>query len=215
MSMRLQELHPSLVHFPIALLPTSLAADALGRLTDNEELLAVGRLGIAAAAGGAALAGVAGLLAQEASRFDDESHDILVTHRNLNLGLLGLVTGMAISRSRQRRPGLGYLALGAVGLLTMSYSAYLGGHMVYEHGVGVSDADGLREEEAPELRPANAGVAARTSARHLRDGLVATASALRDGELVPWITREHTNGARRGQAAPRSAAVSDHTGSAG
>jgi uncharacterized membrane protein len=43
MAMRLQELHPSIVHFPIALLPTALAADALGPLSGSETLMEMGR----------------------------------------------------------------------------------------------------------------------------------------------------------------------------
>jgi uncharacterized membrane protein len=41
--MRLQEVHPATVHAPITLLPLSLAADVLGRLTGNDGLLELGR----------------------------------------------------------------------------------------------------------------------------------------------------------------------------
>lgn len=42
MAMRLHELHPSLVHFPIALLPTSIGSDLVGTLTRSRRLLELG-----------------------------------------------------------------------------------------------------------------------------------------------------------------------------
>jgi uncharacterized membrane protein len=188
-SMRLQELHPALVHFPIALLPTTIGIDAVGRATGNETLLSVGKVGIAATAGSAVISALAGLLAQEASRFDAESRDLLITHRNLNLGLIGLTGWMAVQRAKRKEPSLRYLISGLAGIGMMTYSAYLGGKMVYQHGVGVSEARGLREAEAPHLVPEAAGEAARISAGHVASGLRHTAEDLARGEMVPWITR--------------------------
>src|SRR5690606_11711924 len=98
MVMRLQELHPSMVHYPIALLPVSLVADALGLLTRNRSLLEVGRLTMPVAAVSAAVAGVLGLIAQESVELDDEAMDMLISHRTLNLGLIGLGAAMAVKR---------------------------------------------------------------------------------------------------------------------
>ncbi len=193
MAMRLQELHPAIVHFPITLLPSTLAVDALGRLTGNPTLLEVGKQGMALTAGSAGISAVAGLLAQESSRFDGETHDILVTHRNLNLGLIGLTTWLATRRARRRRPSLGYLLAGLTGVAVMTYSAYLGGHMVYEHGVGVKEAGGLREEEAPHLLPENAGEVLQVSAQHVEHGLRDVVEHLARGEVVPWLTRGGTS----------------------
>jgi uncharacterized membrane protein len=204
MAMRLQELHPALVHFPIALLPTTLGVDALGRATRNPTLLEMGRLGIAFTAGSAAVSALAGLLAQEASRFDEESHDILVTHRNLNLGVIALTGLMAVRRARRRRPSRGYLAAGLAGMAAMTYSAYLGGHMVYEKGVGVSKAGGLREEEAPHLLPENVDEVLQVSGRHVAEGLRHTVEDLASGEVVPWLTRSQTRPAPATLPAPEA-----------
>lgn len=38
MVMRLHEIHPSLVHFPIALLPTAIASDLVGTFTRSRPL---------------------------------------------------------------------------------------------------------------------------------------------------------------------------------
>lgn len=177
MSMRLQEVHPALVHYPIALLPTALAADALGRLTGSESLLDIGRRLTPIAAAGTLLAGLFGFVAQETVRTDEISEDLLATHRTLNIGLVTLTAAMAGKRARMRRPTLPYLAVGAAGLGLMAYSAYLGGKMVYHHGVGVRAAGGLIEEEAPEITPASLPEVAATSVDHLREGIEHTIQA--------------------------------------
>lgn len=202
MAMRLQELHPALVHFPIALLPTTLAVDALGRATGNPTLKEMGKWGMALSAGSAVISGVAGLLAQESSNFDDETREILVTHRNLNLGLVALTSWMAAERRKRRRPGVGYLLAGLAGVATMSYSAYLGGHMVYEHGVGVKKAGGVREGDAPHLLPENAGEVARVSTRHVERGLQDAVGTLARGGVLPWLTRGETTHVHESQTPP-------------
>jgi uncharacterized membrane protein len=185
MVMRLQELHPSSVHYPIALLPVSLAADALGLLTRSRSLLEVGRLTMPVAAASAALAGVFGLIAQEVVQTDDEAAEMLATHRTLNLGLIGLAGAMAVKRVGVKKPGLGYLAVGAAGLGAMIYSAYLGGQMVYDRGVGVRKAGGLREEVAPPLT--HPREAAAMSARHIAQGARHAAEDTLSGQLVPTL----------------------------
>lgn len=185
MVMRLQELHPSAVHFPIALLPVSLGADALGRLTGNRSLMEVGRLTMPLAAAAGAVAGVLGLIAQEVVRTDEESGDMLTTHRTLNLGLIGMAGAMALKRFGQKKPEVGYLIAGAAGLGVMFYSAYLGGQMVYDRGVGVRPSGGLREEVAPPLtHPIEATT---QSARHVVQGVRHTFEDMAAGEIAPTL----------------------------
>lgn len=188
MAMRLQELHPALVHFPIALLPLAVGADLLGRATGNEALLRTGQRVMPLAAGAAAIAAVLGLVAQQEVNAEGEAHDLLVTHRTLNLGLLGVAAAMAWWRSSHDRPSAAYLALGLAGLGVMNYSAYLGGHMVYEHGVGVTAAGGVRDGGAPELSAGRAPEVARTALSDLREGAAHAVEHLRKGDLVPALT---------------------------
>lgn len=193
MPMRLQELHPSLVHFPIALLPVAIGADLLGRLTGSKPLLEIGRRLIPLAAGAAALAAVAGLAAQEEVQVEGEALDALITHRNLNLALVATATAMAAWRSSRQRPTATYLGLGLAGAGVMTYTAYLGGHMVYEHGVGVSPANGVRAQDVPELRAGTLAAAGRTFARDVASGARMTVQEVSEGKLVPAIT--HGSGA--------------------
>ena len=189
MAMRLQELHPALVHFPIALLPTALAADALGRLSGSGTLTETGRRLMPLAAGAAAVAGIAGLISQEAAQVKEAAHPYLITHRNINLGLIAATVLLAQKRARRRRPSLGYLLAGLGGVATMAYTAYLGGHMVYEHGVGVKAAGGVEEGKAPEIRPENAREVLGTSAKHIRHGWSHTLEHLAEGQIAPVLNQ--------------------------
>src|SRR5512138_1437654 len=103
MAMRLQEVHPTLVHYPLAFQPLAVATESLGYLSGGRRLRAAGRWATLLAAGSAVLAGVAGLIAQEEVVADDEAHDMLVTHRTLNIGLT--LTAVLLASWRWRRKG--------------------------------------------------------------------------------------------------------------
>jgi uncharacterized membrane protein len=185
MAMRLQEVHPALVHLPLTLLPLSIGADVVGRLTGDERLMWLGKRGIAAAAVAGVAAGVTGLIAQEEVNVSGPALDTLITHRTLNLAVVAATSAMAIERSRAERPGWAYLLGGLAALGTVAYSAYLGGKLVYEHGVGVEAAGGVGEGGSPELTLGNAGRVARTIGQDLRAGVRHLASETAEGKLVP------------------------------
>jgi uncharacterized membrane protein len=168
MVLRLSELHPALVHFPIALLPLAIGADGAGVLTRNRELLVLGRWGITAAAVSAGFAGVSGFIAQEEVNVVPEARKILRAHRALNVGALFAMTGLAVARSRMRRPGRAYLLTGLATVATVGVSAYLGGRMVYDYGVGVRKVTGVSrgDRSLDDVRRAGA-----TAARDLGAGL--------------------------------------------
>ncbi len=199
MPMRLQELHPALVHFPITLFPTALGVDAIGRASGNQEMMNLGRKGIGLAVASMAVAGVAGLLAQEAVQVDENARKKLVTHRTLNMALLGFTSLLASRRMRTDKPSLRYLMAGLAGVGVMGYSAYLGGNMVYEDGVGVAAAGGLREENAPHLEPSEAREALRTTGRNLVTGTKHAIEDMSHRDFVPWLRSDvvHEDHSRR------------------
>ena len=207
MAMRLQEIHPSLVHYPLAFLPLSIGADLLGRATGNRALTEMGRYAMALTAGSAALAAVAGLAAQEEVDVEEgsEAYEMLVTHRNMNLTLVGASAGMAMWRWREPEASPGYLALGLAALGAVGYSAYLGGKMVYQHGLGVEAADGLYEEEhpVPEITRETAGEALRYAARDVAAGAKHAAQQLADGQVAPRLGIGKRVGSSEGQAEAR------------
>lgn len=185
MAIRLSEVHPALVHFPIALLPVAIGADALGLVTKNRELYPVGRIGIMLAAASAAVAGVFGFIAQEEVDIDDETRPILQTHRTLNIAALGVVTALAIRRAAQKRPGAGYLLAGLAAIATVGVSAYLGGKLVYAHGVAVEKAGGLYGADPNVLPPDRRAPAA--AVKDLASGVAHTIRDMARGEIVPAL----------------------------
>jgi uncharacterized membrane protein len=195
MPMRVQEVHPALAHFPVALLPTAVAADVVGTLTDNDSLMEMGRQLMPLAAASVAATGIAGFAAQEAIRTRDVSHDLLITHRTLNIGLLALSVGLAAIRARSRRPSAGYLLAGLAGAALVTYSGYLGGRMVYAHGVGVDPADGVEHERAPEVPRDGFGRAAQTAAGNVGQAIRHTAHDMAEGQIAPRF-QEHASAHR-------------------
>lgn len=189
MAMKLHEVHPSLVHFPLAFLPLSIGADLLGRITGSRALLDLGKQTMPLAAASGLIAGVAGLMAQTEVEADGASLDKLKTHRTLNLGLVAITGAMTAYRARSEKPSVGYLAMGLAGLAALSYSAYLGGEIVYRDGVGVDAADGVRQKPAvPELTREQTPRALRTAATDLAKGIQITVEESAKGDLVPAFT---------------------------
>ena len=192
MAMRLQEVHPSLVHYPLAFLPLAVVTDTLGYLGRNRWLLKAGRWTTLLAAASAAAAGTAGLVAQEEVAAEGKARDMLVTHRTLNMALTLTTALLAAWRWRRRAPTPASLAIGVVGLGVMSYSAYLGGKMVYEYGVGVMPALGVKPGRGKLLRPGELDDAA----VEVRDGVRHAAADAARGDFLPHVTngREHEPG---------------------
>lgn len=188
MSLRLHEVHPSLVHFPLTLVPLSLALDAVGWLTGRRAFCNTARSLMPVAAASTLVTGAAGLVAQEAVRADGKAHDLLTTHRNLNLCLAGAVVALAALRTGKDAPSAGYLLAGLAGVLGMQYTAYLGGKMVYGHGVGVQP-HGVRDDRSPALRPGNVKAVARATARAATEGIAHIARETREGRLAPALGR--------------------------
>ncbi len=186
MPMKLQEVHPALVHFPITLLPLAVGADLVGKVTRNRSLCTAGKWGIAAAAGTGLLAGLFGLIAQEEVNVEGSAKDMLITHRDLNLGAVATMGAMAVRRARREKASLPYLVLGLGLIGAVTYSAYLGGHMVYADGVGVEKAGGVAEP-VPSLGQDEPARIARRAARDLGSGALHTVQEIAQGEVLPSI----------------------------
>ena len=151
MAIHLQEMHPALVHLPIALLPLAVGADMAGSVTGSDSVLSFGQTAICIAAAGAVASAVTGLIAGEEVNVEGASQDMLITHRNLNFVATVVATGMAIWRVNHRKPSAAYLGIGAAGVGILAYTAYLGGRLVYGVGVGVEPAHGVYRSDAPAL----------------------------------------------------------------
>jgi uncharacterized membrane protein len=187
MAIRLQELHPALVHLPIALLPVAIGTDLAGRVTGDDGLREAGRHAMLLTAASAAESALTGLIAQEEVNVEGESMDTLITHRNINLAVTVLAGAMAVWRSKRDRPSTGYLGLGLAGIAAVAYTAYLGGKLVYQYGVGVEPAHGQYRTRPPELTAGQAAAFSKDAARDLAHGAAHLAQEVAKGKLAPSL----------------------------
>lgn len=187
MAIRLQELHPMLVHLPITLVPLAIGADVVGCLTGRRAARSFARRTIGLAATGAVAAAVTGLIAGEEVNVEGESRAMLMTHRNLNVAATAVTCCLAVWRLQHSKPNAAYLATGAAGIGILGYTAYLGGRLVYGHGVGVVPAHGVYREDAPRLRAGQLGTFFITAATDLVHGLQHMAQELAKGQIVPTL----------------------------
>lgn len=195
MAIRLEEMHPILVHLPIGLLPLAVAADWIATARDDDSMHEVARVAIRVAAVGAVAAATTGLIAAEEVN-EGAAHDMLATHRSLNATATATALAMASWRSRHDRPGAVYLATGLVAVGLLGYSAYLGGKMVYAHGVAVQPAGGVSRPGAPTLRPGRLVAFATAALVDLFHGVRHMVHEVSNGKLVPHLTNPRRFGRR-------------------
>jgi uncharacterized membrane protein len=166
--MRTHELHPSIVHAPLVLLPATAVVDLLAAMRPFDRRLdRVGRRLWWGTAGGALLVGLTGMAAsQEIELRDDRARDMMFLHGIGNFGLVLSAFGVAAWRARNRAT----LTSAVAGLLASAasvYTAYLGGELVYSHGAGVKALGGAAAQ-SPALFSAQApGRLARDAVRGL------------------------------------------------
>ena len=187
MAIHLQEMHPALVHLPIALLPLAVGADMAGSMTGNQSVLSFGQKAICIAAAGAVASAVTGLIAGEEVNVKGASQDMLITHRNLNFIATVVATGMAIWRVNHRKPTAAYLGIGAAGVGILAFTAYLGGKLVYDVGVGVEPAHGVYRSDAPALKSGQVGAFVKTAGTDLAHGVQHMVEEVGKGRLIPTI----------------------------
>jgi uncharacterized membrane protein len=169
MPMRTHELHPSVVHAPLVLLPATAVVDLLAAVRPLDRRLdRTARRLWWMTAGGALFVGLTGMAAsQEIEAGNRRARDVMFLHGIGNFGLVLAAFGVATWRTRHRASLTSAFA-GVAASMASLYTAYLGGELVYSHGVGVKALGGAAAETPPLLSAA----APRRLARDAGRGLV-------------------------------------------
>lgn len=204
MALHLQELHPALVHLPVALLPLAVGSDLIGAATGREAFRTFARDAIGLAALGAVGAVVTGLIAGEEVNVEGRQRDMLMTHRNLNVSAMAVALAMATWRRKHEAPSAAYLLAGLAGIGVVSYTAYIGGQLVYMNGVGVDPAKGVWRPDAPQLRRNQWASFLRDAIVDVWHGIRHMGEELAQGKLVPALVKPRPANVREPSTRPPS-----------
>jgi uncharacterized membrane protein len=147
-------LHPKIVHFPVALLITSAFFGILAlifkkrRELFKEVLFWNLLLGVA----GAILAIITGLSQEDTLVHNEAIHELMETHETLGFifsGLFAVLLVWMIFRKSKMKTGelVGFVVILIVSAGLLTYSAHLGGKMVYGEGAGVVPMKPILERE--------------------------------------------------------------------
>lgn len=156
-------IHPVVVHFPIALFLTGFVLDVLGHLLKRETLQRVGAIVLVLGAVGALAAMLTGQFAEESveERLSAAGERVLDTHEELGKLTAYLLLGVAAVRLllatgwlARWRWAVGaalaiYLIAGVVGVGTLTVTGYYGGELVYRYGAGVQASQPIVELPTP------------------------------------------------------------------
>lgn len=135
--------HPAIVHFPVALVTLSVVADFIAYFARSSSLGTAAWWALAGGAIGAAIAIPAGLFDMNREKIAHDAHARVHTHMKVGLVLFTAIAVLAIWRWRiyidsGDGPGWGYLIAALCVLVLTHFQGWLGGELVYSHGVGVT-----------------------------------------------------------------------------
>lgn len=145
-------IHPMLVHFPIALIIVTLIVDLLGIVMKNQTLIHAGTVTTTGALIGVIAAAISGIAVEDSVWLPGAAGNILESHELFGFITLGIIAVMAVIRFALRDKLAGTLTwlivcLGTISSAIVIYVAYLGGEMVYTHGTGVKAAQECIKEK--------------------------------------------------------------------
>ena len=156
-------LHPLLVHFPIALLVTAFVADVSFVLTALDSLRDAGWWMLFAAAVSGVGTVLAGLFDMSRAQLDEDVHPRVHRHMWVGIALSVLIVLLAVWRwvfFSDPSTSLSSIYLDAAFLVVAlaGFQGWLGGELVYTHGVFVRQKKG-RDESLAEESPSHAKAA--------------------------------------------------------
>lgn len=138
----MDNIHPMLVHFPIAFLLAFFAIDFSGTLAKKSAWRAAASWFLFLGTIAAAFTVMAGFIAAGSVEHGENVHDIMEIHQKFGVSVLSLATVLSIWRLKAGSAIHGaantlFLMLAAILCVVMALGADLGGLMVYKYGVAV------------------------------------------------------------------------------
>ncbi|MDH3975071.1 MAG: DUF2231 domain-containing protein [Deltaproteobacteria bacterium] len=134
----MMNIHPMLVHFPIALLNAFVLMELLAYLLKKEEMKNAATWMLYLGTMGAAATVVAGFSAASSVPHNEEVHAIMTRHMYFGLTVFLLSLSLTTWRLTGFKKGSPvHLVIGFIMVTIMAFGADLGGLMVYKYGVAV------------------------------------------------------------------------------
>lgn len=138
----LDNIHPLLVHFPIALLSLFFLLDLVGSFADKSEWRRAASWFLYCGTVLAGLTMAAGLMAAASVPHGGDVHEIMENHEHLGISVFLLASALAIWRWLAKEHITGpantlHLLSAAILATMLMFTADLGGLMVYNYGVAV------------------------------------------------------------------------------
>jgi uncharacterized membrane protein len=133
-------LHAAFVHFPLALLGTSLGFDLAGLVFDDAVFWKVAFWNISIGLSASVVTVTTGLADSRNVPADSEAWSTMLRHLLVMLGALCCYGLSLLIRHGAGAPAgralAATLALESVGLALLAFGGWLGGELVYRHGIG-------------------------------------------------------------------------------
>lgn len=138
----MENIHPLLVHFPIAFLSAFFILDLVGTLARKQHWRDVASWLLYLGTVAAAFAVTAGLIAASTVAHSEEVHAIMERHEHFGISVLSLAALLSLWRMKtggviQSGANSFFLVLAGLLCVLMALGADLGGLMVYRYGVSV------------------------------------------------------------------------------
>ena len=151
----MENIHPLLVHFPIAFLSAFFLIDLIACILHKSDWRRTADWFLYIGTVFAGFTMLAGLSAAESVAHSENVHQIMEDHEHLGISIFSLATFLSLWRLVGKsglRGATNYLYLSLAGLLSLLlvFAADLGGLMVYKHGVAVATASSLNHEGSSE-----------------------------------------------------------------
>lgn len=141
----MDNIHPMLVHFPLAFISTFFVLDVVGTLAKKQHWRNVASWLLYFGTITAVFTVMAGFIAANTVAHGDEVHEIMERHEHFGVSVLSLAAILSVWRWKaggvmQAGANGFFLVLAALMCVVMLLGADLGGLMVYKYGVGVDAA---------------------------------------------------------------------------